>query len=74
MTNKERQKKLDEIKWLDSESCGYDRSGRQAYCHYCDYQTEFLCKASQEEREKNCLCAKAYNKLSKTVDKRKNKC
>lgn len=71
MTNLQRQKKLDKKKWLLSEKLGVDKSGDMDYCGYCLYQDiEFNCFATQLDREMNCLCAKAYNKMAKdTVNK-----
>lgn len=67
MTNKERQKQLDEQKWLISEQYGEDLSGKMTYCIKCDCMNCLhRCLATQEERVKFCLCAKAYNKLNKT--------
>jgi hypothetical protein len=64
MKNKERQKKLDEQKWLESEKEFCDKTGEMPYCFYCLYQTQYLvCQATQEERENGCICAKAYNKM-----------
>lgn len=66
MTNKQRQIKLDEEKWLESESSGVDKSGDMPYCEFCGYQTPSgNCDILQEIREKACLCAKAYNKSKK---------
>lgn len=73
MKNIERQKKLDEQKWLTSEGMGYDRSGCMDWCMYCEKQIStanqinsksfWRCDISQEERESKCLCAKAYNRM-----------
>jgi hypothetical protein len=61
--NIERQKILDEEKWLLSEQECCDKSGEMKHCFYCLYQNTYLmCQANQEERESGCLCAKAYNK------------
>lgn len=67
MTNVERQAKLDKDKWLLSEKEGFDRTGEMPYCFYCIYQDTYLnCKATQEERESSCLCAKAWNRRNKS--------
>ena len=59
-----RQKQLDEIKWQESEKDGFDKSGLMPYCEACDrVKTGYFCTATQEEREKECLCAKAYNRI-----------
>lgn len=68
MTNEQRQKALDKSKWLASEVVGWDRSGAEMYCDYCDKQvvntTRYgTCTATQAERESKCLCAKAYNRM-----------
>lgn len=69
MTNEARQKSLDRQKWIESEQQGFDMSGCMLYCEKCDradhsHATENgKCYAAQQEREKNCLCAKAYNRL-----------
>lgn len=74
MTNKERQKSLDKQKWLESEISSIDKSGIMVYCGVCEYKTSnFTCTATQKQRQENCLCAKAFNKMQrkcqKTVDK-----
>jgi hypothetical protein len=73
MTNKEIQKRLDKKKWLASEKRGHDLSGVFIQCHCCEKQTargwqkdglfKHGCSATQEERESQCLCAKAYNRM-----------
>lgn len=66
MTNKQRQKELDEQKYLESETKRKDLSGDMPYCDYCACTTPYAtCVASQEERETKCLCAKAFNKMRK---------
>ena len=68
MTNKERQKNLDKKKWAESEKEGRDMSGEMPYCWHCPkcilgidkYNT---CTATQEQRETNCLCARAFNRM-----------
>ena len=68
MTNKERQARLDKKKWLDSEICGSDQSGIMDYCEYCQMSESMdcYCLATQREREGQCLCAKAYNKMRRS--------
>lgn len=61
-TNLQLQKELDEQKWLDSEICGYDKSGFMYYCALCPSNSETGCKETQLNRVMNCLCAKAHNK------------
>lgn len=69
MTNKERQRSLDKKKWLESEQQGFDMSGCMLYCEKCDYADHShptengKCNADQKLIEKECLCAKAYNRL-----------
>lgn len=67
MTNKERQKKLDELKYLKSEKSNNDLSGNMEYCKLCKCakfeNNNMVCIATQKEREDNFLCAKAYNKM-----------
>ena len=64
MTNKERQKLLDESKWNTSKMYKKDCSGEMPYCIGCPYATcTHTCKATQAEREEHCLCAKSYNCL-----------
>lgn len=69
MTNYQRQKKLDEQKYLVSEAKQSDQSGIMPYCDYCNYsyykQTGIVvgCGKPQNEREENCLCATAYNRM-----------
>ena len=65
MTNKERQKKLDEKKWIASEKAKEDLSGLLDYCSHCDWQDIYGCMATQEEIEREYKCAKAYNKMQK---------
>ena len=55
MTNKERQKKLDEKKWIASEKAKEDLSGLLDYCSHCDWQDIYGCMATQEEIERDLL-------------------
>ena len=50
ISNKERQGRLDEKKWLDGIKFGKDMCGEYDYCALCDKTEEFP-------------CAKAYNKM-----------
>lgn len=70
MTNKARQKSLDKDKWLESEKQGKDLSGVMKYCPYCKKRNKVPCDIPQQEREKDCLCAQAYNKFDKANRKR----
>lgn len=63
MTNKERQKCLDFKKFEESANERRDKSGSMEYCEYCECSLDFHCIATQEEREKGTICAKAYNKM-----------
>ena len=67
MTNKERQKSLDEKKWLESEKQCEDMSGKMEYCECCSFADWWfnICDATQEERENKCLCATAYNRMKR---------
>ena len=61
------QKKLDKEKWLISEQNGYDMGGCLHHCQYCEYADHShatmngKCYATQEQREKQFLCALSYN-------------
>lgn len=71
MTNKERQVKLDKIKYEASEEEHEDLSGKMFYCDFCaEANNNETCAATQEERESKCLCAKAYNRGKSNVKKR----
>lgn len=65
MTNKERQSKLDELKYCRSEKSGRDLSGSMEYCKFCANCVSEKCSATQTDREKNLFCAKAYNAMNK---------
>ena len=65
MTNKERQKSLDKKKWIMSEEVGEDLSGEMLYCEFCACSVDKKCNAPQEDREKNHLCAKAFNRMKR---------
>lgn len=71
MTNVERQKKLDKKKWEASIEAGRDKGGDMDYCEFCDkvHPIWKACNATQADREKGCLCAKAYNKSEKAFYK-----
>ena len=59
ISNKERQGRLDERKWLDGIKFGKDMCGEYDYCALCDKTEEFP-------------CAKAYNKM--LIANRANRC
>lgn len=71
MTNQERQRKLDVLKWNESKAQGFDMGGCMLYCEKCEYADHThetdngKCYATQTERESKCLCAKAYNRLQR---------
>lgn len=67
MTNKERQKQLDEQKWYMSEAKGYDNSGEMDWCDHCLYQDGIYCSIPQETREQRCSCATAYNRMRRKM-------
>lgn len=66
MTNKERQKSLDKQKWNCSEDYEQDLSGHMYYCECCGYITSDGCTVTQEQREQQSLCAKAYNRMKRS--------
>jgi hypothetical protein len=63
MTNKERQKSLDNKKFEASQKANRDLSGDMEYCSYCTYKLGQSCFAKQEEKESNNLCARSYNRM-----------
>lgn len=66
MKNADRQKKLDEKKWLSSEKYEKDLSGNMWYCLKCEKMNcRHNCTSTQKEREEKSLCAIAYNKYYK---------
>ena len=68
MKNIERQKSLDKNKWLASEKQGEDLSGAMLYCDVCEKQRrEYVCGATQEEREGKCLCANQIWRMVITI-------
>lgn len=71
MKNIERQKSLDKKKWLESQKVSEDMTGLMFYCDYCVHKTsrnsyKRKCDTTQEQRERDCLCAKAYNRLQRS--------
>lgn len=71
MTNSKRQKALDKAKWLQSEQEQQDLSGKQGYCNACSKSVNQMCTATQVEREKENLCAKAYNRQDHLLRRKK---
>ena len=67
MTNAKRQEQLDGQKYLESRIQHKDMSGQMPYCAHCPHQySEYgnrYCNIEHPERAKNCVCAKAYNKM-----------
>lgn len=59
ISNKERQSRLDEKKWIDDIKFGKDMCGEYDYCALCDKTEEFP-------------CAKAYNRM--LIANRANRC
>ena len=64
------QKRLDKAKYLESERLHTDLSGNMDYCDFCDQQANFKCRATQLDREMNCLCAKSYNRMVRSKGKK----
>ena len=71
MKNEKRQASLDKKKWLESQEQGFDMSGCMLYCEKCEYADhshpteDGKCTATQERREAECLCAKAFNRMKR---------
>lgn len=72
MTNRERQRSLDRKKWNESREQMEDMSGKMYYCECCEkqglslnYPFDLTCTATQEDREEQCLCATAFNRLQR---------
>ena len=68
MTNKEKQVKLDNEKWLESEKVGYDKAGEMDWCYYCNHQfsdltnNKFKC---MYDGDSYTPCATAYNRMKR---------
>lgn len=72
MTNERRQLALDKKKWLESERQGKDMSGQMSYCNYCKSKVLSVddCRcASESDRVQRCLCATAYNRMIRIINK-----
>ena len=69
MKNTERQKQLDERKYFESIKWQRDLCGIMEYCYCCPYKEKPFnaCTISQEQREQESACAKAYNKLKRKI-------
>ena len=67
---KEKQRELQEQKWLESEKQGKDLSGNMPYCANCEcltmVQSGNYCPSSQYYVETTCACARAFNAMKKT--------
>ena len=72
MTNKERQKQLNEEKWYASEAKNESQSGKMYWCSLCKYKYKGNCLKTHEERDAKCLCATAYNRLQRTKYGKRN--
>lgn len=62
MKNEERQRRLDEAKWIASEMEDIDMGGKMWYCSRCEYNEGGSCEASESKRVNERLCAMAYNR------------
>lgn len=71
MKNIERQKALDKKKWFLSEKQNFDMSGFMLYCEYCENRGGLHgeCQIKQLDREMNCVCARAYNRMVRNENK-----
>lgn len=65
MTNEQRQKSCDKLKWNESIEKQRDMSGEMDYCAYCSGSNN--CTYSQEEKESKTICATAYNKMKRVT-------
>ena len=66
-----KQHELDELKYYESQIARQDLSGKMNYCKECQccYQFFRQCQLGQESREKNFVCAKAFEKMQKKRSK-----
>lgn len=72
MKNVDRQRRLDEEKWVESEKACADMSGQMPYCDFCREQSaSFDCEMNPNERVSTCRCATAYNLMVSRGNKRK---
>lgn len=65
MTNVENQKRRNKEKWKASETARKDLSGQMPWCDGCPFSFKSWCGAPQEQRDKDCLCAKNYNRIAR---------
>lgn len=66
MNYRKSQDRLDKKKYLDSEKIGFDLSGHLQHCQVCPCRMKDChCLATQDDRVKYSLCARAYDKLCK---------
>lgn len=67
MTNVERQRSLDIKKYIESEKVKSDMSGYMPYCKFCGNAKSCQAKVYDFNKiNRDCLCAKAYNKMNKS--------
>ena len=66
MSNSKKQNELDLIKWVDSETKGYDTCGEYNYCVNCNKNEAYPCASAYESFYNN--YKDAYN-ASKTLTK-----
>jgi hypothetical protein len=65
MKNYERQASLDKKMWEESENY-YDMHGYMIMCEFCEY--EDTCKSGEYDYDfisRNCICAKAWNRMKR---------
>lgn len=66
MTNVENQKRRNKEKWQASETARKDLSGQMPWCDDCPFSIGGeWCGAPQEQRDKDCLCARNYNRIAR---------
>lgn len=69
MTNAERQRQLDEAKWLESEKKGYDVCGEFDYCAKCDKSSENPCATAEAATIAKATTKKTEAKKATTAKK-----
>lgn len=67
LTNKDLQAKCDMLKYERGFLNGCDNSGMMEWCNHCYYQKKAVCGClkTHDERQANCLCARAYRRMEK---------
>lgn len=64
MTNKQRQVRLNEIKWNESLQEHMDKSGKMPWCEHCTKKgQDGYCSITHDERDRDSVCATAYNRM-----------